>query len=84
MAWASPLASAATRAAVARWSAAAHKSSTSSASVKATSTWIEDSSAETRVVIHLRDTMSMMATAHRLARVKWVKSYPHTNAKQIE
>lgn len=26
----------------------------------------------------MRDTMSMMATAHRFARVKWVKSYPHT------
>ena len=30
------------------------------------------------MVIHLRDTMSMIATAHRFARVKWVKSYPHT------
>jgi hypothetical protein len=42
--------------------------------VKATSTWIEDSSAQTRVWIQRRETTSMMASAARRARVKWVKS----------
>jgi hypothetical protein len=42
--------------------------------VKATSTWVEVSSADTTVPNHLRDTMSKIATAARQARVKWVKS----------
>ena len=48
--------------------------SASRAAVNATSTWVEDSSAATRVVSHLRDTMSRIAIAARWARVKWVKS----------
>ena len=45
-----------------------------SAAVKATSIWVEVSSAETSVASHRRDTTSMTATATRRARVKWVKS----------
>jgi hypothetical protein len=59
---------------VARASAASRRSSAVRAVVKATSTWSELSSAQTRVVIHLRETTSMMASAARRARVKWVKS----------
>jgi hypothetical protein len=44
------------------------------ATVNATSTWVEVSSAETSVDNHLRDTTSMTATATRRAAVKWVKS----------
>jgi len=44
------------------------------AAVKATSTWIEDSSADTTVASQYRDTTSRTATAQRFDRVKWVKS----------
>jgi len=44
------------------------------ARVKATSTWVEDSSAETTVASHNRETTSRTATAHRREARKWVKS----------
>ena len=50
------------------------RASVISASVKATSTWVEDSSAETTVDSHSRDTTSRTATAHRRLARKWVKS----------
>jgi hypothetical protein len=70
----SPEHSASRSAAVARASAASSRSSAASAAVNATSTCTEDSSAQTRVVSHLRETTSMMASAARRAAVKWVKS----------
>ena len=42
--------------------------------MKAISTWVEVSSAETTSVIHLRDTRSSMINAAERARVKWVVS----------
>ncbi len=48
------------------------------ASRKQTSTWVEDSSGVSRVVIHVRETMSMIAIAARLGQGKWVKAYPQT------
>ena len=66
--------SAACSSGLAQDSAASDMPSASSAAVNATSTWVEDSSAATRVVSHLRDTMSRIAIAARRARVKWVKS----------
>jgi hypothetical protein len=67
-------ASAACSSGLAQFAAASDRSSLSRAAVKATSTWVEDSSAATRVVIHFRDTTSRMAIAARRARLKWVKS----------
>lgn len=46
-----------------------------SARSKITATWVEVSSIDTRVSIHLRETRSTIANAHRRAAPKWVTSH---------
>jgi hypothetical protein len=66
----SPWASSSSSCASSRWALP----STISARVNATSTWVEDSWAETTVDSQYRDTTSRTATTARRATRKWVKS----------